>query len=320
MDDDRVRGVLWGQAVGDALGTTVEFLSPQKISARRKPDGWPREIVGAGPFRMAPGQVTDDTELALALARTLAEHGTYDDDAVAAAYVAWCRSGPKDCGMATGRAFNAPELPPTGAGNFIRRRADPDTQANGSLMRVSPLGLFGRSFPSLELARLAARDSTLSHPHPVCQAACAVYAVTIAEAITTDATGPELYDFARNFAAEHLLTRPIVDTLQAAADRAPSDSTISAGWVRLAFQHAFYQLRQGKPFEEALVEVIRHGGDTDTNACITGALLGAALGESQIPARWRAVVQACRPERPPHYHCHDLSALAMTLARRDRVG
>ena len=92
MDADfrsRCHGVLLGQAVGDALGTTVEFASPEAIAERRSGDGWPQRIVGGGPFRVALGQVTDDTELALALARSLAKHGRYLDDEVAAAYRAW---------------------------------------------------------------------------------------------------------------------------------------------------------------------------------------------------------------------------------------
>jgi ADP-ribosylglycohydrolase len=143
-----------------------------------------------------------------------------------------------------------------------------------------------------------------------------VYVVTIAEAIDGELDGPGLYDFACHFAAEHLLTRPILATLEAAASGPPADSVTSMGWVRIAFQHAFFQLRQAQPFETALLDVIGHGGDTDTNGCITGALLGAVAGESAIPERWRATVQACRPERPGAYHCHDLPELALQLARR----
>jgi ADP-ribosylglycohydrolase len=314
MSADRVRGVLWGQAVGDALGTTVEFLTPAAIARRGTGDGWPGALVGAGPFGLLPGQVTDDTELALALARTLVAEGAYRDDAVAGAYLAWYRSGPFDCGSATGRAFGGQGGLRGGLAEAVRRRADPHTQANGSLMRASPLGLFGRTLPREALAALAAQDSTLSHPHPVCQAACAVFTATVAEAVSTALDGPALHAFAVRFAGSLDLTRPVLDTLLAAAAGPPADSVAQQGWVRHALQHAFYQLRRGAGFEASLVEVVRQGGDTDTNAAITGALLGGVAGEAGIPARWREAVQACPSPRPRAYHCADLPALAEALA------
>ncbi|PZR14559.1 MAG: hypothetical protein DI536_10670 [Archangium gephyra] len=103
----KARGVLWGQAVGDALGTTVEFRAEASVLRRAERD-WPREIIGGGPFRLVPGQVTDDTELALALNRTLVRCGGYDDDEVARAYVAWLASEPPDRGNATTMAFGRP--------------------------------------------------------------------------------------------------------------------------------------------------------------------------------------------------------------------
>ena len=307
--------MLWGQAVGDALGTTVEFQGPSAIAGRDGGDGWPGELVGAGPFHLLPGQVTDDTELALALARTLAAHHAYDDDAVAAAYVAWFASGPPDFGQATQRAFGGAGLPARGLAEALRRRADPATQANGSLMRASPLGLFGCSLPREALGALAARDSSLSHPHPVCQAACAVFTVTVAEAVSGELDGRALYDFAVAFARSSPLARPVLDTLVAAGAGPPADSLDRQGWVRHALQHAFHQLRRGADFEASLVEVVRQGGDTDTNACIAGALLGAVAGEAGIPARWRRTVEACRPPRPPAYQCGDLPGLALALTR-----
>ncbi len=92
-----------GQAVGDALGTTVEFMAPGEI-AELYPNGH-REIVGGGPFDLLSGQVTDDTELALAMARSIARVGRYDADDVAGAYLDWHASGPFDIGLTTHGAF-----------------------------------------------------------------------------------------------------------------------------------------------------------------------------------------------------------------------
>lgn len=317
----RAQGVLFGQAVGDALGTTVEFQAPEAIEQRSRADGWPEVIVGQGPFGVATGQVTDDTELALTLARCLVAEGCYDDDAVARAYLQWRRSGPWDCGAATHQAFGASDeaialaqqvLPGTVA-EVVRRKASTKTQANGSLMRASPLGLFGHRLSRLDLAKLAARDATLSHPHEVCQAAGAVFVTTIADALTGHFDGPTLYDRAVTFASTTALTRPILDTLEEARRLAPAYDDERQGWVRMAFGHAFFHLANAKAFKPALEQVVQAGGDTDTNAAITGALLGAVFGVEGIPANWRASVTHCVPDRPRHFHCSDLAELAKSL-------
>lgn len=308
IDFNRAHGVLWGQAVGDALGTTVEFSDELTIATLR--GRWPREIVGAGPFHVLPGQVTDDTELALALARTLASTHRYDDDAVAEAYLAWFASEPFDFGRATSRAFRAAAK----SAEEVRKRADPKTEANGSLMRSSPLGVFGARLPREALAALARRDSQLSHPSPVCQAACAVYVTTIADALTSGVSGAQLYDRALTFARTH--APEVLDTLEDADDGLPvSDDEHNQGWVRIALQHAFFHLKHATDFEAALVQTVVKGGDTDTNGCITGALLGAALGAEAIPARWRKTVADCRSPRPARYGCADLDALTDALLR-----
>jgi ADP-ribosylglycohydrolase len=307
---DRARGALLGQAVGDALGTTVEFSSPAAI-LQRFPGGL-REVVGGGVFSVLPGQVTDDTELALALARSLAEERGYSPDTVAAAYQDWLESGPFDKGRATLQAFGGRLARGPGLAERLAQRADATTQANGSLMRISPLGIFGWDLAPTELARLAARDSALSHPHPLCQAACAVLACAIALAIREGLGGRELHWSTLDFARKEPLARPAVEVLEAALSGPPRDYLHQQGWVRTALQNAFFQL--GAPtFEEGLVDTVNQGGDADTNGAIAGALLGAAHGASVIPARWAERVLSCSSPRPARYHCTDLPQLADRL-------
>ena len=305
---ERATGALWGQAVGDALGTTVEFQTEQGIVSRR-PSAWPHELIGEGPFQLIPGQVTDDTELALCLARSLVV-GRYDEEDVAGAYARWRRSEPFDCGMATDTAFGRHLDTGPGLAERMRQRANKKTQANGSLMRSSPLGLFGAAMPRAELAALAAKDSLLSHPDPVCQAACAVFVTTLADAIATGLDGPALYERALRFAGDS----PVRDTLEAAAKGLPVSDGESQGWVRIALQHAFFHLKNSTDFEKAMIATVTRGGDTDTNAAIAGALLGGTLGVASIPLRWRQTVRDCLPQRPVEYRCADLSELAAALS------
>ncbi|MGV3620739.1 MAG: ADP-ribosylglycohydrolase family protein [Archangium sp.] len=311
IDESKARGVLWGQAVGDALGTTVEFCSEANVT-KREVLSWPREVIGGGPFDLLPGQVTDDTELALALARSLVERGGYDEDDVARSYLAWLASDPPDRGNATTMAFGKPVKGDDVAAQ-VRARASQKTEANGSLMRVSPLGVFGARSSRVELAALAMKDSALSHPAAVCQQACAVFVTTIADAVTSTLSGPELFERAMEFAGTHAPL--VVSTLERARIELPTSDGDDQGWVRIALQHAFFHLLHASDFESALMATVLKGGDSDTNGCITGALLGAVFGVEAIPARWRDVVHEARPARPLRYRCHDLDALAATLIR-----
>jgi ADP-ribosylglycohydrolase len=310
----RARGVLWGQAVGDALGTTVEFQSAEQIAARY-PRGL-RAIEGGGPFSVEPGQVTDDTELALCLARSLSARGRFDEEDVVRRYIAWCLGNPPDCGGTTRRAFGKAVDPSTLAAPVTRARAFTDSQANGALMRISPLAVFGWNLSPEALAELSAADTSLSHPHETCVAASQVFTFAIAYALRTGATGPVVFDATLAFARGTSSMTEAIPTLELARHGLPLDPITNMGWVRVALQCAFHQLRHAKDFEQALVDVIALGGDTDTNACITGALLGAVLGVDALPLQWVSAVRACQPPRPNELWCHDLDDLADRLTTK----
>jgi ADP-ribosylglycohydrolase len=174
--------------------------------------------------------------------------------------------------------------------------ANPDSQANGSLMRVSPLGIFSAGEPAIA-AELARADSRLTHPNQVCQDACAVYAGAIAETIATG-DGPRACYQAAVQLAEGLDLRPeIGEALSEARGGGPTDYQTYQGWVLIALQNAFHQLLHAQTPEQGLVDTVMAGGDTDTNAAIAGALLGAVHGRSAIPARWTGAVLSCRPLR-----------------------
>jgi ADP-ribosylglycohydrolase len=244
------------------------------------------------------GQPTDDSELALALARSLALKERFDPDAVLGAYVAWIRSKPFDIGETTRAALEAAAAAPAPEERraAVRTHAHHHSQANGSLMRVSPLGILGAGRPA-EAAAWAREDSALTHPNPVCQEACAAFVAAIATAIGGGADAQQIHAAALAQVASDV--RPGAAEVRAALERAPvarpRDDHEHAGWVLVALQHAFHQLLREESFEEGLVNIIGGGGDTDTNAAIAGALLGAARGREAIPRRWRDAVLSCRP-------------------------
>ena len=159
---DRAVGCLLGLAIGDSLGGQVEFR-PARDIARDWPDGV-RELRDGGIWNTQAGQPTDDTELALALARVLVGRQEYDAEAAAEAYARWFLSAPFDCGATTGRAFAAGAVVTDGRAAAMRAAADRTSQANGSLMRVAPVALWA-SDPR-HAAAVAAQDSSAQPPAP----------------------------------------------------------------------------------------------------------------------------------------------------------
>ncbi|HEY0584060.1 MAG TPA: inositol monophosphatase family protein, partial [Chloroflexota bacterium] len=308
----RAHGCLLGQVAGDALGALVEFSSAASI-ARAYPDGGPRLLASGGPHRIAAGQPTDDSEMALMLARTLVASGQFDQEAVAVGYGRWmhgwthadmpepcghdwCR--PFDVGGTTRQALGAITLQDARTGRAATSAmaaASKNSQANGALMRVSPLGIWGARRAPSEVAEAARLDARLTHPHPICQDASALFAVTIAAAIGRRLDNREAYAFALEWGRGEGLDAAVLSALERAASEPPPDFLSQQGWVLIALQNAFFQLRHAGTLADGVVATVRAGGDTDTNAAICGALLGAVHGRPAIPAQWQRMVLTCRP-------------------------
>ena len=277
----RAQGSLLGQLIGDSLGSLVEFQSPERIR-RRYPDGV-RDMADGGTFNTIAGQPTDDSEMALMLARSLVARGTFDQEEVRKAYVFWLDSRPFDVGNTIQSGLTGWPIP--------------SSQANGAMMRISPLGIFGVNYELEQVAEWARRDAELTHIHPVCQEANALLAMAIAHAVRTGCGAEELYAEIVNWADEMDADRRLQETVAAAADSPPADYMHQLGWVLIAFRNALWQLLNAANVEEGIVDSIMGGGDTDTNAAICGALLGAVYGREAIPERWIETILGCRPEK-----------------------
>lgn len=288
----RAHGCLLGQLAGDALGSLVEFESEETLRARY-PDGL-RAMEDGGTWHTMAGQPTDDSEMALTLARSLVARGGYDVEAVARAYRYWYESRPFDIGGTTSQALHATPGRES-ASEAAMASASRHSQANGSLMRISPLGIYGHGLPPERVAHLARLDSTLTHPHPACREACAVLAVAIARAVGRGEPPEKVYADTLAWARANCREGSVIETLIRAQVAAPDDYSTHSGWVLIALQNAFYQLTHAPTLEEGVVATIMAGGDTDTNAAIAGALLGAVHGREAIPRQWRMMVLSCRP-------------------------
>jgi len=268
----RGQGALLGQVIGDSLGSLVESKSAADITGR-----FPRGLVDladGGVYHTIAGQPTDDSEMAIALARCLVANKGFAADKVLDAYREWMTTRPLDIGATTERGL---------LGMHTN-----ESESNGGLMRVSPIGI--AFFRDANKAAQAARgDAALTHRNPVCLEASAGYAAAIAAGV-----GGGGREEMVKAALAHCTGAAREAIERGSAGAAPADFAKNPGWVLLALQNAFYHLARSD-FEGALVQTVAKGGDTDTNGAIAGALLGACHGRDSIPARWVRPVLACRP-------------------------
>ncbi len=350
-------GPLLGMAVGDALGTTYEFARIDQPPYPILATGPATDVVGGGPFGLTAGQITDDTQMAICLARSLTEKREVDMLDLATRYVAWYQHA-FDVGNQTASALGRIQagMPVAVAGRETWHVSGRRAAGNGSLMRTTPIGVFcARHLRDGQLDGLveaSLTDSLITHADPRCAIACAAFNAAIACGVLAHAAEPRLRD-PRELARRQLeLARAaipigaaklrelwsdnaddlaLVDAaaedlardLDAAAADAPnlyaSDLHLHrmAGFVRVAFRLAFWHLVHTASWRDALVDVASRGGDADTNAAITGALLGARDGASAIPRAWIDRVLAVTQPGPAAWaeahHPRHLLALAAML-------
>lgn len=303
MKLSRALGVLAGQLAGDSLGSLVEFKDSKTIR-KLYPEGI-RELSDGGVWGTMAGQPTDDSEMALALADSLISEKTYKPQSAFRAYLLWMESKPFDIGSTTSSALSGV--------------LNAESQANGALMRVSPLGIFTAGKYFEYASEWAMEDAALTHPNKICAEINSLYVRAIAYAIENGVSPEELFNIIALWSRDCSLdVRRAVER----SDELPEDFLSCQGWVLIAFQNAlFYLKKQYKP-EEAIIETVMSGGDTDTNAAICGALLGSCFGIEYFPKQWIDCLLTCRPffsdkrirrPRPELYHSASFITVAKNL-------
>jgi ADP-ribosyl-[dinitrogen reductase] hydrolase len=287
---DRARAAFLGAALGDALGATVEFMTPGEIRAAR---GVHREIVGGGWLRLRPGAVTDDTEMSLCLARVIDAEGALDLRAAADRLASWMRSGPPDVGNTVRRGLRrylsdgTLEAPPSSG-----------DAGNGAAMRMVPVALATLADHAL-LARDALAQARLTHHHPLSDAA----SIHVGELLHLACLGLSRARLLR-------ASRALVERVPAFAFEPYRG--LATGYVVDTLQTVLHFFHRTASFEACLVAVVNQGGDADTTGAIAGALAGACYGPEGLPARWlRRLDPAVRLE---------IEALSARLVARSPLG
>ena len=277
-----------GLAVGDALGATVEFLTPNEI---RQQYGVHREITGGGWLHLKAGKVTDDTTMSLALGEAILAHGGIDALAAATAFDTWMRAKPVDIGNTVRR-------------NLIqfRKTGNPEAPAsehdagNGAAMRGLPVALacYGRPPETTIFASRA--QAHVTHHNTLSDAACETLMFMVQDFLA----GRDAGEVQRERADELVSRHPVFTYNRKRCDN-PS------GYIVDTIQAVFQALFSTASFEDCLLDVVNRGGDADTTGAIAGMLAGARYGRDALPKRWLKAL-----DESTHQAC-ELQAEALLL-------
>ena len=266
---DNYLAMLWGLHVGDSLGATLEFGPPQEKEL------FHTDIIGGGPFSWSPGDPTDDTDMAIALLKSIAENKKFHRQSIIDNYLDWVRTNPKDIGGTIYSSLSAWQLD----GYYTGARGE-RTRSNGSLMRCSPMALLPFDPYAIE------SQTKITHAEELCLEIDKVFIQLLQlcfiekdkEKIHAKLKDWTQFDYHLKIKIEHIR-------------RTQWDSVKTSGYVIDTFVSAVWALLHTDSFEDGLVKIVNRGDDSDTCGAVTGALLGAYYGVDSIPVRWLSMIR-----------------------------
>jgi ADP-ribosylglycohydrolase len=283
---ERYRGSLLGLAVGDAVGTTLEFKPPGSFTPIE-------DMVGGGPFQLQPGQWTDDTSMALCLAESLIEQQGFNPVHQLQKYLQWYREGYLS---STGRCFDIGNTTIDGLRQFEKTQepycgsTDPRSAGNGSIMRLAPVPLFYAKRP-LEAIAKSAESSRTTHQATVAVEACRYLGALIVGAVN-GVSREELLSKRYSPVPGYWEKNPLVEEIDEIAlgsfkHRQPPKIQ-GSGYVVKSLEAALWAFYNSHSFREGCLLAVNLGDDADTTGAVYGQLAGAFYGESGIPESWRS--------------------------------
>lgn len=289
LSQSRYRGCLLGLAVGDAIGTSVEFKPPGTFTQIT-------DMIGGGPFRLNGGEWTDDTSMALCLAESLIEKGEFDPIDHLERYLRWYRSGYLS---SNGRCFDIGISTAASLHRFEQTRDPypgslaPNTAGNGSLMRLAAVPMFYARQPDV-LIRRCGDSSRTTHANSKAVDACRYFGVLIYGALhgfskevllapihTWEFIDRKVVDEISNIMPE------ILEVANGSFKSKQPPEIMGEGYVVRGMEAALWAFHSSSTFREGVLMAVNLGNDADTTAAIYGQLAGAYYGEENIPMEWR---------------------------------
>jgi len=306
-----------GACVGDALGAYFEFetdITPEMLETALT-------MPGGGTHGVGMGQVTDDSEMAICMMRGLiGGQGLFTVDAITHFYQLWYLSEPFGLGATCSIAFRGFCIDSSPLSCIQRaKHYNRQSQSNGSLMRIAPMGVWSRNLSDSEAALAARIESSLTHSHPVILHAGAAYVLALKHLINHFGDREGAYQVARRYAFTEG-NSDIQDWFLHIENEPPLVPELNKiGWAKVGFTRAFRCLREGDSYEVAMRKTLEIGGDSDTNAAIVGALVGAAVGLEGVPGRYAGKVMMYCFEKEGGIQRPDFLAQSQILSLAEQV-
>lgn len=279
---DQFRGALLGLAIGDALGTTLEFSQPGTFEPIT-------DMIGGGPFDLAAGQWTDDTSMALCLAESLIECKKFDPIDQLRRYCRWFREGHLS---SIGHCFDIGNTTWTALTDFERTGVpsaptDFYSAGNGSIMRLAAIPLFYAN--SVEKAiEMSGESSKTTHGATAAIDACRYFASLIVGAINGLDRSTLL---SSDYLSDHWQKEPLVAEIEAIRRgsfkvKEPPEIR-GSGYVVETLEAVLWAFDRSRNFREGALRVVNLGNDADTTGAVYGQIAGVFYGETGIPIEWR---------------------------------
>lgn len=273
MHKDKELGFLLGLHAGDSLGSTLEFSLPNP------PGQWQRDIIGGGTLGWKAGDATDDTDLMLAVLKSITTRQEFNIMQCKNLMINWYLQNPKDIGITTRTSITHLEagLPPP--------RASQISESNGSLMRCSPLALMNTSYS--ELVYTIQTQAALTHGAKIVWL-CDELLIQSLQMLVKGCSKSELKASALEWSATNF---PVFHKILNIVSTIEWKDLPTSGHCIETLLAAFWALEHSSSFEEALIKIVNRGNDSDTTGAVAGALCGSYYGASQIPKRWLDTLQ-----------------------------
>lgn len=315
-------GLLFGGLAGDAFGSRYEFKSAEHVKMELKNDKYQAELLGGGPFMLEPGQITDDSELALTLIHSLkVNSGLYNQSLAAKYYIEWFKSEPFDIGNTMRRALtNASDLTDL----LDNSKNNISSLSNGSLMRIWALLYYYYNKTDKELEMAVIEDCKLTHPNHESIELCILYS-RILKYVMNSKNKTDIIILLKdvNTNTRSLLLKSVCDTILNNKEYILLDKkTIKLnnagqyiGYIGLSFAIVMKTFLYNQDnILNFFTNIAEYGGDTDTNCCIGGALFGAYYGLNHILPKWVQQISKLKCHRYTKYPRADVLNFLLNLS------
>jgi ADP-ribosyl-[dinitrogen reductase] hydrolase len=268
---DKIKGGLFGVAIGDALGGTTEFMSEEDVQLKY---GKLTDIIGGGVWNLAPGEVTDDTMMTIGVARGILKNPEEPTQSIGEEFLKWYSTKPKDVGITISSVLSQYNGDWFATSQLVRGQLNGKAGGNGSLMRTLPVAL---AYPSLEkMLDITDKQSRMTHFDDTASNICQMY---------------------NRIARRILNNEPLKEAIEKEIEGTRYESALNHkpnvpadGYVVHTFLWVIYYLYQLDSFREIAIEGANKGDDSDTTAAIACGLKGIEIGYEQLPEDFKSKI------------------------------